>query len=335
MPSLKDISRKTGLSVATVSNALNDRQGYSHATKQLVCRTAEELGYTANPLARGLLLGKGTATVALLWSLGGPHQSVEMVRDITLRMQNRGFTTHLMDSLSDPEVVRRQLAECRRRGVDAVVLQYEGVLMTTDICCRLKEFSAAVAVGAFEPLEAMDWVHHDLPMGYRQAADSLADAGRVRPAILCNAGGSGYKIKAFLGQCSQRGMIVSDGSVIDFSIIGRMKQWRVTFRQVLEERFASEFPFDALICTCDEWAAMAMGWLRGRGLRVPEDVAVIGCNNAILSESVSPPLASIERNDEKVAAAIEEMVFSRLADLGLPARRQDVAGQFVRRESAG
>lgn len=334
MPTLMDISRKTGLSVATVSNTLNGRTGYSQATRRLVEQTARELGYTANPLARGLL-GKGTKAVGLLWSLGGPHSAEGMARDIALRMQHRGYVTHLTDSLSDPDVVGRQLTDFRRRGVDAVVIQYECGAATEEICTQLKGFRAAVAVGPVEPFEGLDWIHHDMPHGFCQAVDHLADTGRSHPAILVHVEVSSHKIKTFLGQCRHRGMEVSDGSVIDFRASGQLRQYAADCRKMLEEQFATDFPFDSLICMCDELAAAALGWLRGKGLRVPEDVAVVGCNNAVLAESIRPALASIERNDEKVAAAIEEMIFSRLDNPELPARRQAVAAEFVWRQSAG
>jgi len=329
-----DISRKTGLSVATVSNTLNGRAGYSKATQKLVRRTAAELGYTANPLARGLL-GKSTKTVGLLWSLGGPHLAEGMARDIALRMQHRGYVTQLADSLSDPEIVRRQLTDYRRRGIDAVVIQYESGVMTEEICRQLKGFGAAVAVGPVEPYGELDWIHHDMPNGFRQAADHLAGNGRCRPAILIKTAGSDHKIKAFFGEFRHRGLDVPDQSIIDFPADMPIRQFADECRRLLEAQFPSRFPFDSLICMNDELAAAAIGWLRGKGLRIPEDLAVVGSNNAILAESIWPPLASIERNDEKVAAAIEEMIFSRLADPELPARRQTVAAEFVWRQSAG
>jgi DNA-binding LacI/PurR family transcriptional regulator len=334
MPTLLDISRKTGLSVATVSNTLNGRPGYSKATQLLVQRTAKELGYTANPLALGLL-GKSTRTIGLLWSLGGPHSAEGMARDIALRMQHRGYVTHLTDSLSDPDVVGRQLADYRRRGVDAVVIQYESGVVTEEICRQLKGFSAAVAVGPVEPFDEIDWIHHDMPNGYRQAVNHLADSKRTRPALLVHAAVADHKIKAFLEQCRELGMDVSDRSIINFPANGIHKQFASLCRQSLDERFSREFPFDSLICQCDELAAAAIAWLRERGVRVPEDVAVIGCNNAMLAESLWPPLASIERHDEKVADEIEKLVFSRLDDSDLPARRRNVQSQFIWRESAG
>jgi DNA-binding LacI/PurR family transcriptional regulator len=210
-----------------------------------------------------------------------------------------------------------------------------GKLLTKEVCRQLKVFSAAVAVGTRPPELEMDWIHHDLLAGYRQAADHLAEAGRRRPAIFLDVGRSGAKIEAFLGRCGQQGMSVSDASAIDFHYDGQLKHLTAACKQGLESRFPGEFPFDALICVVDEVAGAAMAWLRGKGLRVPDDVAVIGCNNALFSESMMPPLASIERRDEEVAGLIEEMIFSRLADAELPARRREIAMQFVWRESAG
>jgi DNA-binding LacI/PurR family transcriptional regulator len=181
----------------------------------------------------------------------------------------------------------------------------------------------------------LDWINHDILAGYRQAADHLADTGRRRPAIFIDNSHSSAKSAIYLGRCRERGMEVSEASGIDFGHVVQLRHLTAACKEGLESRFDEGFPFDALMCSTDEVAAAAMVWLRGRGLRVPEDVAVIGCNNAIFAESMTPPLASIERRDEDVAGLIEAMIFSRLDEAGLPARRREVEMRFVWRESAG
>jgi LacI family transcriptional regulator len=334
----RSIALEAGLSPTTVSLVLNNRGdsvGIKAETQQRVREIARRHNYVPNPLARGLL-GKSTKTVGLLWGLGGPHLSAEMAQDISLRMQKRGYITHLTNSLTDPEIVRRQLADYRQRCVDAVVIKQgsEG-LLTQDVCRQLSTFKAAVTVSAVPPALPMDWICHDMVHGYIQAADHLADTGRRRPAIFTNVHANNRKVEGFLGQCRQRGMEVSDKSVINLRQGGQLKELADEAAQSLKAAFPGEFPFDCLVCSADEVAAAAMVWLRGKGLRAPEDVGVIGCNNGLFCNLLTPALASMERQDEKVAEAIEQLIVSRLARPDLEARRMDVCSRFVWRESAG
>jgi len=80
---------------------------------------------------------------------------------------------------------------------------------------------------------------------------------------------------------------------------------------------------------------MAMRFLREKGLRIPEDVAVVGFNGSEFAGCLVPPLASIDRHDDELARLAHDMLFRRLADPALPEQRETVRMTFIRRESAG
>jgi DNA-binding LacI/PurR family transcriptional regulator len=107
------------------------------------------------------------------------------------------------------------------------------------------------------------------------------------------------------------------------------------YRRALDERFSERFPFDAVLCASDEGAAAMIKWLRRRGLNVPGDVAVRGFNGAEWGESMSPPLASVDRRDEAVGTEIDRMVFARLKNPDLPPQRRTIPMRMIWRESAG
>jgi DNA-binding LacI/PurR family transcriptional regulator len=106
------------------------------------------------------------------------------------------------------------------------------------------------------------------------------------------------------------------------------------YHRALDQR-GGAFDFDCLLCSTDEGAVVALSWLKERGLRVPEQVAVIGFNNAMFSPWLTPALASVDRRDEAVAGAIERMVFERLTDGAQGGRRERIAMKLVARASAG
>jgi LacI family transcriptional regulator len=334
------IAQEAGLSPTTVSLVLNNRAesvGIKLQTRQKVLEIAKRMNYVRNPLAAGLS-GARTRTIGLLWSLAGPHSSEGMVRNLVLRAQKRGYMAHVVDSLSDPEVIARQLTDFRRRRVDAVAVQLlSDDALSPDIERQLAEFDAAVMVSAQEAQGKLDWIEHDRLTALRDAADHFANQGRKHPGILISEASGAEKIEAFLGRCRRRGMTVDAQSVLDVhysqAACSREEPLMAAYHHSLEKR--KSFDFDCLLCSTDEGAVVAMSSLRSRGLRVPEDVAIIGFNNALFSEWLSPALASVDRRDEDVAATIEQMLFDRLEDGTAQPQRRTIAMRLLVRESAG
>jgi LacI family transcriptional regulator len=221
------------------------------------------------------------------------------------------------------------------RGVDAVILQCPQPLANAlDLERELKPFRASLVV-FLEPCSYPgDMIVHERGPAFRAVADHFVDCGRRRPAILIYEKANRPKVEAFLSQLQSRGIPTEDCSVIDLPAPPNGAELSEV-EKCLEKRFASGVAFDALLCSTDEYAVAAIHWLRRRGLRVPEDVAVAGVNDSPVSRYLDPPLASIARDDAKLCESIVELLFRRLEQLSAPPQRRTVPMQFVWRESAG
>ena len=94
---------------------------------------------------------------------------------------------------------------------------------------------------------------------------------------------------------------------------------------LLDNLYAEKpFDLDALLCSNDVVAMGAMKWLRGRGLRIPDDVAVAGRDEVEVAAAMVPPLATVNWREPEVAQAIDEMLTARLADPDLPVQTKEV-----------
>jgi LacI family transcriptional regulator len=335
MATLQDISRETGLSVATVSHALNGRAGYSQATRKLVKRTAADLGYVANPMARALL-GKSTKTIGIVWSLGRPNAE-GFVREIASRMWRRGYVTYMADGMSDPGACLAILSDFDRRRVDGVVFQANSPLLTNPaIIQHLKRFRAAVAVMncAFaEP--PVDLVVQDEPNGVGQVMDYWWATGRRRPCVIGEAAAMSVMIEPFMAKVREYGW-PEEGAVIDTGAGARVSRNFDYYLEGLNRQFEDgRFPFDAVLCAGDDGAAAVLPWLKKRRYGVPEDVAIVGFGNIDLIRGIDPPIASVERHYEPSADAIDEILFERLGRLDQPRQVRTIPSTFIWRESAG
>jgi len=336
---LKTIAKQAGVSLPTASSILNGRGRdlrYKELTQRAVFEAAEELGYTANPLARGLL-GKSTKTVGIAWSLGRPHAS-KIVQDLSFRLWKRGYVSFMVNALSDQGATRAILSDLLRRRVDGVILQAShGRLDNLEICEQLKQFRAAVAVVDASRASPVDMVVHDVSHGIKQLMDYWLATGRRRIGFIGHELSNQEKIEPLQEKLRAFGLPDKDVVIGSESVLPLTNHFDL-FWAALESRFGSRsdrFPFDALLCASDAGAGAVITWLHHRGLRVPEDVAVAGMEDVDLARAIRPPLASMERHYEKLAEVIDDMLFRRLERPKEPARVEVVPSTFVWRESAG
>lgn len=325
---IKDIAKRLRVSNVTVSKALRSKPPISLKMQEKVKRVALEMGYRPNILGRALQGGK-THSVGILWSLCGPHLSMEVTRDLTLRAQKHEYISYVVDSLSDPGVIKRTLEDFTRRRVDALIVQCN---WPEEILNHLKSFPAVVVVGKFPQTIPMDYVHSDRTPGIRQMARHFIDAGRRRPLVLYYGRETNFfKMQAFLSEFREQGIDVGPDAAPDLSL-SQPKD----ISGFLEERFSDNpAAFDCVFAMTDNIAAAAMKWFKQRGIKVPDDVAISGFNDDELCVFFDPPLASVHRNHKQLTEEIDRMIFSRLAQPDLPPRSATIPMTFVPRESAG
>ena len=331
--SLKKVAERAGVTGAAVSMALRDNPRISKARREEVKRIALEMGYKPNLLARGLVGGKTHSIGIVMAGLGGgaPPATMDITRSIMLDVIDRQYLGSIADSMSGKEAILWTLTDFIGRRFDGVVFQnWTYCPLEKPFLSLLMEFPSAVVIANRKESLALDQVVHDREPAIEAAAEYLVRTGRKMPVIVCV---NDPKAKMYIRKFEQCGINVRADAIIEEP--GYSKNYGVV-REAMEERLGGgKVPFDVLICNNDVSATMAMSWARSKGLRVPEDVAVIGFDNQDTSEYLLPPLASVDRQSEEVARLASMMVFNRLENPDSPPCCETVPMRFVLRESAG
>ena len=337
-----EIAAMAGVSQATVSLVLNQRgdaMRINRKTQKRVIDAARQLNYVPNYLARGLK-GASTQTIGLLWSLAGTPTSAALAHDMTRRLAHRDYMAYLADTVGEAETTVRILRDLAKRRVDGLVLQGANLLAEQEVIDALHLHPAVVVVTDKTTSLGFDQIVHNRGTAFSQMAEHFAKTGRKRPAVMGQiAYNNLVKVNAYRKTLAAYDIDLPAEMVIEIP-------WKLptpldrTRRQydcsaVMDALFPGKVPFDAMACMNDDTAMSAIAWLRGRGLRVPDDVAVTGFNNLEAGEYFDPPLASVDRRDGEVADHIERMMFERMADPDLPTRTVEVSMSFVHRRSAG
>lgn len=336
-----EIAQMAGVSQATVSLVLNQRgdaMRINRKTQARVIDAAKQLNYVPNYLARGLK-GASTQTIGLLWSFAGSPTTAGLAHDLARRLSARDYMAYLADTFSEFDTTARILRDLAKRRVDGLVLQAGSLLSNPDVLDALNMHSAVVVVTDRHRDIEFDQIVHDRCKAYRQMADHFASTGRKKPAILGQIDSNRNKVDAYCSRLAEHGIATDEVVTINLPWIPEnpLDRSRRLYdcSRTMDKLFPGDVPFDALACMNDDTAISALAWLRGRGIRVPDDVALIGFNNAEAAEYQDPPLASVDRHDMVVADHIERLLFERIGDPDLPLRQVVTQMEFVRRQSAG
>lgn len=301
--SLKDVAQKAGVSVATASRALADHPRISQETKQRVRQAAEALGYTPSAIARSLVKQE-TRTLGVVTTTVTDPYAAELVRAVEDAAGAAGYTLLLLTSHNLP---RREVAAIRslqERRVDGiVVISPRGVDLYDDLLTHLTV--PVVLVNHTLEHPRVRSVLADNRQGARLAVEYLLDLGYHRIAFIGGPTAGRSARERFQGymEAIQAAHLPVDSRLI-FPGQGRAEDGR----RALQEMLALSPPPDAVLCYNDltAYGVLAQAW--SMGVRVPDDLAVVGFDNIPFSELTAPPLTTVAQPTEEMGHAAVALV---------------------------
>lgn len=329
-----EVAKLAGVSPMTVTRAFNNSAPVAVKTKEKVMAASKSLDYTPNLLARGLRSGS-TKSIGILWPHAGPHSSVNLVRGISLKATEADYVSYVTDSLSDPAFIKKTLSDYVNRKVDGVIVQTNELDIENDseVKALLAEIPAVVIVSSIPCDLPYDIIVRDRHQAITDIAEHLLSRGRRCPAVICDPSCS-LQMKTFKNTFQKFGITLPLESHIK-----RYKEEGITigetFVEGLKHSFPDKLPFDSIWCSADEGAAAVMAYLQDKGYKVPEDIAVVGFNNNDMSNYLSPPLASVDRQSREVVDKVWEMLFERLTTPEIEKCFCQIPMKFIQRTSAG
>jgi LacI family transcriptional regulator len=329
-----DIAKKANVCKATVSLALADSPKISAKRRKQIKDLAWKMGYRPNVLARGLAGGR-THTIGVIWSLAGPHPSLEMTQHIAIGVQRTGYFAHVTDSRKDWSLVEEALGGYAERRADGIVLEWHAAWDNKVDLKKLKDFPAVVVVTQDPKDLPFDQVIHDRTSSFQAVAKHFLAIGRRHPALIMTPTANREKFDAYVSTLEEHGLREDDYTLVRIDETPTLRFDPQIVYKALDHQFPEgRPPFDGLMCNSDEAAIAATAWLRSRGLRVPEDVAVCGFNNKSFTPYVDPPLASVERHDIEVIEATLRLLSARLEDPKSPHQVERISMDFIPRRSS-
>lgn len=324
---INDIARLAGVSKKTVSRIINRSPLVRADTRDKVEALMREVGYVPDPLARGLAFRR-SFLIGMIYDNPTPHYIVDIQYGALDALRGSGFelVVHPCDS-RDPdyiEGVRRFVQQQKLHGVMLVPRVSEDQAlcdMLNEIGCRYARI-AAVALDAPEKMV----VTHDRD-GAAEVADYLQTLGHRDVAMITGPApyrSSIERSEGFLAALRRRGLELPPGRRVE---AGYTFESGVAAAETL---LAAEPRPTAIFCGNDEVAAGVYRVALRMGIRIPQDLSVVGYDDSPLATRLWPPLTSVRRDTRDTGRTAAAML---LQTEGGPRTLSSVRPHLVIRES--
>jgi LacI family transcriptional regulator len=330
---MKRIAGELGVSITTVSKVLNNRADISQATRSRVLAKVEELGYQRNAVARSLSLRRSHTVGIVIPDL--MHSFfVEVIAGIEPVASVRGYGLLLCSSSEDPRKERSELEMLRSRQVDGIVLASAHGSGTTELLQQLtKQGTTLVMIDRDDhPSVKCHRVLTDDERVGQLATSHLLDLGR---RAIAHIGGPAIvhakrREKGWREALRARGIKPSDEWIVRGGFMESEGYRAMTRLLTVRPKI------DAVFAANDPSAIGAMKAIWEAGLRVPDDVAVVGVGDIALGDLLRVPLTTVgwSRQDQGRHAA--ELLLNGLDDdNAAEPQRIIIPPQLIVRESSG
>lgn len=334
-PRLKEIADRLGLSITTVSRALNGYTEVSEASRERIFATANVMGYVPNQIGRMLASGK-TGLIGLPLPVRDGRMMDgflgEFVAGLAEGLVARGrdlMIATVAGGQSDLDVIRRMVDG---RRVDAMVVNRATVDDPRVAFLIERDFPFVVHGRVLGSRAPYAWYDTDGEAAFGEAVNLLAGLGHRRFGYL---GASEQLTFAVMRRRGFESAMKAVGLTVDAAAVAVAAPFDDLAVTLAARRLIAARPRPtAILCATDTLAVAVIEAARQAGYAVPRDLSVIGFDNVPVAAFTDPPLSTFDQHARESARAVAYMVADSVDGVGAP-RTALAKADFVCRASHG
>ena len=271
-------------------------------------KVAEELGYKPNSLATGLRKGRSGLIGVVV---PGVHYSFfsTAIKGIEEQITDHGYNVVIVQTRDSEEIEQRQLDGLMKARVEGIVASLALRTKNYDLYCHISKdipvvlfdrtFShegiSEVTINDFAG--AVSAVQHLIAMGYRRIAH-LAGFDHVRPF--------GRRIEGYKFALAEAGMVFRENYIVQCAPNNE------TGEAAMEQLLTADEPPDAVFASSDYLAYGAMQAIQKRGMKIPQDVGIVGFSNEAFTQQVTPSISTVDQYSEVLGSSAAEILLEHL-----------------------
>lgn len=315
---IRDVAREAGVSVTTVSRVLNDSGPVKDATRERIRAVAQRLHFAPNTTARSLSTRRTHTIGVLLPDVYGEFFS-EVIRGIDQAAQQRGYHVLISGAHNEPAEVDAAVRAMRGR-VDGLILM-AAELDAETLARNLPERVPAVLINASHDASQFDTINIDNFGGAVEVTAHLLGLGHRELRMISGPRGNRDAVereRGFRTALNQAGLTPRAEWIVEGAFT-EASGYRAT-----EQLLSAAVPPTAIFAGNDSMAVGALSAARQRGVRVPEDLAVVGFDDVPIAEYVNPALTTVRVSISKLGSCAAERLVECIRAHNRHERRHEI-----------
>lgn len=308
---LKDLSKALNLSISTVSRALKDHQDISFETKKKVQQLAKELNYIPNSLAQNLR-NSSTKTIGVVIPNLQLDFSSKIINGMIHKSREEGYRLVISESGHSYELEKDILQNMIRSGVDGVLLSLTNFTKNIDHVLDAMDTCPIVLYDKVSDKIPCTKIVVDDEIGARKAVEHLIEQGR-RKILYINGPDHSFNARKRLNGYI-KALTLHNIELIEERIMQCKNVSIEEGKSIVEEALKNEIEFDSVFAVTDNAAIGAIKALKANGLKVPEQIAVVGFSNSKNATIIEPNLTSVEQPGFEIGKYAVHYLIKELMD---------------------
>lgn len=331
---LRDVAKATGVSPSTVSRVISDSPRIADDTKVRVRKAMKELGYHPNFIARSLVNQSTNVMGVVFPSYGNatfqnPFFS-EVLRAISEGAHEKQYGIQLTTGKTEKEIYHDVVQMVQGKRVDGILMLYSRSDDPIVTYLLEQDFPFVVIGQPSDKSDKITCVDNNNIAAAKEATQYLLELGYDRIGFI---GGKDCFTMTSARIAGYQQALQEAKIPIRVDAIIQNEFQTTNGYQTLEKLMASDYRPNAFLVEDDFMAMDVLQTLREMGLKVPDDVAIIGFNNTLLSELSNPPLTSVDIHILELGVAAVKQLILRITDPKAPIKSIVIPHHIIGRQS--
>lgn len=330
MATIKDVAKRAGVSTTTVSHVINKTRFVAEETKAAVRAAIDELHYSPSAVARSLKVNN-TKSIGLLATSSEAPYFAEIIESVENSCYAKGYTLILCNSHNDLDKQRAYLAMLAQKRVDGLLV----------MCAEYPPELLSMLEGYRHiPMVVMDWgqAHSDFT---DTVIDNAFEGGYLAAQYLIERGHRDIgAIPGLQERNTGSGRYLGFRKALEEAGIDLREEWIVqgdfepeSGYQAMQKILAQKNRPTAVFCGGDIMAVGALCAADELGLRVPQDISIIGYDNVRHSRYFTPALTTIHQPKERLGQSAFAMLLDRITSKRETSQVIEVHPRLIERRS--
>lgn len=309
MPTIQEVAKMAGVSVATVSRVLNRSEAVSGATRDKVQAVIDQMGYQPNLLGRNLRRSETRMILVLLQNMSNSFYS-KVVKGMEDVAHDNGYNVLICNTNTDKSLENVYLDFLKNKLVDGVI--FTSPAMEKEAFNELARRYPVVLCNEYKKgVEAPVITIDNEAAGY-EAAKHLIKLGHKKIGMITvqTVGSSIARVNGYKRALREEGLDIREEYIVNqtYSYRGGMRG--------IKQLFGQDDPPTAVFCISDIIAVGAIKELRKQGLSVPRDVAIVGFDNNSIAPMYEPSITTIAQPRYDIGKKTMEIMLQRIRGTG-------------------